>query len=106
MVKPSTPPGAKAADAAEPCNDIIEDVLRVCLAMAPGFTEALVRQIDAKVRQDWACETVYIAEATGKSRRSRNDVILKEYKSGEQVAFLSRRHGLSERRILQIIKGK
>lgn len=88
-------------------EDIVDDVLRRVIEMAPGFSEALARQIARDVRHEWAGETsrvCYIARRDDEVRSRRNEAIRRDYLAGERIGLLSRRYHLSERRILQILK--
>lgn len=81
-------------------DDPVEYTLRCVLAMAPSLSEALVRQAEEHVRN--------VFGETPESRRRviarRNAGIVRDYLAGERLGLLSRRYGLSERRILQIVK--
>lgn len=66
----------------------------------------LVRRIEKERRHEWAGERArvcYIAHKDGELRSERNNRIVRDYLYGERVQLLSRRYGLSERRIWQII---
>ena len=100
-------PSQQPTEAGTPhSEDIIEDILRVCLQMAPGFSEAIMRKIDAEVRPRWAGDRPYINAKAGEGRSTRNDAIVRDYLKGEQISFLSIRYQLTQRRILQIIKSR
>jgi Mor family transcriptional regulator len=89
-------------------DDIIDDVLRRVIALAPGFSAALAKQIAGEVRHEWAGETsriYYVARRDEDVRSKRNAAIVRDYLAGERIALLERRYTLSGRRILQIIKG-
>lgn len=88
-------------------DDIIDDILRRVIEMAPAFSEALARQIAEEARREWAGERVrfyYIARRDDDMRSQRNEAIKRDYLAGERLGLLSRRYGVSERRILQIIR--
>lgn len=60
----------------------------------------------AGVEQDWGGERPYIGKG-GSAQRAmslRDASILREYAAGERVAYLARRHGISERMIWKILK--
>lgn len=87
-------------------NDLIDDVLRRVIEMAPAFSAALAQQISSQVRHDWAGDTVkicYIARESRIMRNQRNDAIKRDWQRGERLPLLERRYGLSERRIRQIL---
>lgn len=88
-------------------DDIIDDVLRLVIEMAPGFSAALAKQIAQQVRHEWAGETsriFYVARRDDDVRSRRNEAIKRDYLAGERLGLLERRYGLSKRRLLQIIK--
>lgn len=88
-------------------DDIIDDVLRRVIEMAPGFSAALAAQIARDTRHEWAgdqARVFYVARREDELRSHRNERIMQDYQQGERLALLERRYGLSKRRILQIIK--
>ena len=88
-------------------NDLIDDVLRRVIEMAPNFSAALAHQISAQVRHDWAGDTIfYIRKNTNSMRNSRDQAIKRDWQRGEHFPLLERRYGLSERRVRQILLQK
>lgn len=90
-------------------EDIVDDVLRRVIEMAPGFSAALAAQIANEVRHEWAGEKThicFIARRDAEVRSQRNEAIVRDYLQGERIALLERRYQLTGRRILQIIKGR
>lgn len=88
-------------------DDIVDDVLRRVLELAPGFTEALAKQVAKDVRHEWAGETsriCYIARREDELRSTRNDSIKRDYLAGEHFELLERRYRLTRRRLQQILK--
>lgn len=85
-------------------DDIVQDILSLVLSMAPGFTAALARQVDAQVRERWGGDRPFIARRVGEGRSARNAAIRRDYLAGERLTLLERRYGLSERHLLRIIK--
>lgn len=96
--------GLIAVAALSQTDDLITDALRVCMALAPAFGEAVARQADAILRERWGGDRVYIARREGDGRSSRNAAIIRDYLAGERLGLLERRYGLTQRRLLQIIK--
>lgn len=84
-------------------NDIIDDILRRVIAMAPGFSAALAAQVDKEARQQWGGDRPYISLRRGAGTSSRNAAIKRDYLAGERIPLLERRYELSPRRIWQII---
>jgi Mor family transcriptional regulator len=87
-------------------NDLIDDVLRRVIEMAPAFSAALAKEISQQVRQDWAGDLLYIAKNNTSMRGQRDLKIRRDWQMGERLALLERRYGLSERRLRQIIFGQ
>lgn len=95
-------PGLEVFDPDE--NDIVADMLRVVLSLAPAFSAELAARAEAEMRDRWGGDNVYISRRTGDGRSARNAAILRDHRNGERVPLLSRRYKLTERRILQILK--
>lgn len=88
-------------------EDIIDDVLRRVIEMAPQFSAAMAKQIAREVRQDWAGEAArvcYIAKRNDELLSARNAAIRRDYLAGERLGLLERRYGIGKRWILKIIK--
>ena len=88
-------------------DDIIDDVLRRVIEMAPGFSAALVAQIAQATRHEWAGEKIrifYIARHDDGVRSLRNEAILRDHQKGERLGLLERRYKLSKRHILRVLK--
>ena len=85
-------------------NDIIDDILRRVIAMAPGFSAALAMQIDKEARAKWGGDRPYIGIRSGAGTSSRNAAIKRDYLAGERILLLERRYKLSNTRIWEIIK--
>lgn len=85
-------------------NDIIDDILRRVIAMAPGFSAALAAQIDKETREQWGGDRPYISLRRGAGRSTRNELIKRDYLAGERIPLLERRYSLSPRQIWRAIK--
>lgn len=85
-------------------NDIIDDILRRVIAMAPGFSAALAVQIDKEARAKWGGDRPYIGIRSGAGTSSRNAAIKRDYLAGEHIPLLERRYGLGKSRLWEIIK--
>ena len=98
-------PADLVVEALEPNeNDIIDDILRRVIAMAPGFSAALAAQIDKETRQQWGGDRPYISLRRGAGTSSRNAAIKRDYLAGEHIPLLERRYGLGKSRLWEIIK--
>jgi Mor family transcriptional regulator len=86
-------------------SDILDD-LKARLALI-GFKDAQIERCILEVRHDYAGDRVYIGVNYEFQRKhsERNRSIIRDYKSGESIVFLSRRYGLSKQRIWKIING-
>lgn len=89
-------------------DDVVTDILaRVDAALREGDeTDAALAQVEREVRRDWGGERPYIAKAGESARREqslRDEQIRRDFRRGERVALLARRHGISERRIRKIL---
>jgi len=72
------------------------------------LTAEIIDQIEAEIRQEWGGERFYLPR-TGESDRlaaerdARNRAILRDWRNGERIELLSRRYGLTRKRIYEII---
>lgn len=103
------PPAAPITQAPPPYtpnpNDIIDDILRMVVAMAPGFSAALAAQVEKQARNQWGGDRPYIGKRSGSGTSTRNASIKRDYwQCGERIALLERRYGLSKARLWEIIK--
>lgn len=94
------PDAAAAFDSA----DIVDDIFRRVLELAPGFQLAVAQQIASDVRRDWGGGRAYVLGDGPAERQRRDASIIRAYTAGERVAYLSRIHNLSERQIKRILK--
>ncbi len=94
-------------------DDILGDMAQhvasaLCQAfdLPPEQVAQVVKRVEKGRRQEWAgdyARVCYIAHRDDEVRSDRNEQIVRDYLYGERVSLLSRRYGLSERRIWQII---
>ena len=88
-------------------NDLLADVLQR-IAKITALPPAQIQSLEAELRADWGGGRAYIArmgECGARLQAQRDIRIRQEHRNGESVRLLSRRWGLSERRIRQIISG-
>jgi Mor family transcriptional regulator len=85
-------------------NDILQDLKERLEAI--GFNDPKIEKVIFETRSDWAGERPYISVKIDidKKMSERNRAIMLDYKKGESVIFLSRRHHLSRKRIYEILK--
>lgn len=80
-----------------------------CLAL--GISEETAKMVASAlpktVAKDYNGERPYIGKGRDAEREmsSRNRSIIRDWKAGERVALLSRRYGISSRRVRQIVAG-
>jgi Mor family transcriptional regulator len=86
-------------------TDILEDLKKRLADI--GFVDANIEKVIMQVRKDYAGDRVYIGVNYEFQRKhsERNRSIIRDYKSGESIVFLSRRYSLSKQRIWKIING-
>jgi Mor family transcriptional regulator len=91
--------------------DIITDMLqRVAdkLGKLPKHAAEAFTEIEVQARNDWGGQRHYIAKVgeTGRQQMAQRDAaILADHRRGEHEELLSRRWGISVRRIRQIVSG-
>lgn len=92
--------------------DIVSDILQRVVAVVPArLAQQLglqITEIEMQVRRDWGGERHYIARrkddpAAQQYIAQRNEQIWREYQRGERIPLLRRRHGISDRRLREII---
>lgn len=64
------------------------------------FTEAVARQIEQEIRQEYGGDVLYIAQA---DRAARNRRIHRDHAHGESQELLMRRYRLSRRQLQRIL---
>lgn len=77
--------------------------------LLPELGPVVAEKVERQVRRDWGGERPYIAKQgeLGRDQQSeRDERIRREHRRGDHPALLSRRHGVSERRIRQIVRGR
>lgn len=85
-------------------GDIIDDILRRVLEMAPSFSAAIAKKISQETRHDWNGDRPYISQDGGQEYKTQRDQrMLKDWQRGERIPLLVRRYGISERRVRQIL---
>lgn len=91
-------------------GDMAQHVTReVCatFSLPADQVAQLIKRIEDERRHEWSgarARICYVAHRGSEVQSDRNDRIVRDYLYGERVQLLSRRYGLSERRIWQIIR--
>lgn len=85
-------------------DDFVDQVLATVRALVPGLSADLCDRASAAIRERWGGDRPYIARRAGEGRSGRNESIRRDYQRGERLALLERRYGLTQRRLLQIVK--
>lgn len=99
--EPAIEPPAMPWDAAG--DDIVADILRRVMTLAPEFSALLAARVDREVRELWGRDRCYIARRAGDGTSARNDAIRRDHRNGERIGLLCRRYRLSRQRIHQIL---
>lgn len=87
-------------------NDLVADILQRISERKGKLTKSAVREIESEVRRDWGGGKHYVARVgeCGQAILSERDAAIRaQHRRGDHVKLLSRRWGLSERRIRQIL---
>lgn len=86
--------------------DVIADILQR-IVDAAGVPDDVVKQVERDARQYWGGERCYVAKAGESPRRreafERAERIRAEFRRGEHVELLARRHELSPRHVRRIL---
>lgn len=97
-----------AGEAAQAELDIVGDILRRISELVPAVDLDALADVEAAVRHDWGGDRAYVTKR-GESHQARmskrDEAIRDQHQRGESVPLLSRRWGVSERRIRQIVGG-
>ena len=96
--------GKSTNHAAPLSDDFVDDVLALLASLLPGVTPDHCAAASAAIRERWGGDRPYIARRAGEGRSGRNESIRRDYQRGERLALLERRYGLTQRRLLQIVK--
>lgn len=90
----------------EPANDLVSDILGRIAERHAKLPARVARQIEADIRRDWGGERHYIAKLgeSGRAQLAERDALIRQQaRRGERVKLLSRRWGISEKRVRQIL---
>lgn len=101
--KPPKPPEPFAFEGE---NDIVTDILRMVIAMAPEFSAELARRVEREAKERWGGDRVYIPRHGRRAGPSQRDLdIRRDHANGERIAYLERKYGIKRSRLWEIIKG-
>jgi len=88
--------------------DFVSDLMATAMAVCAQFTADHAKELERRLVANWGGDRPYIGKL-GKEARNmtslRNMAIIRDFKAGERIPFLSRRYGLSKVRVWQIIQG-
>lgn len=102
-------PNAAQADSQQPAGDCFGDIVLDILGRFAELLHARVdefRDLEEEIRREWGGCNAYVLKVgiSGRAAFSRrNDRIRAEHQRGEHVELLARRHGLTVRRVRQIV---
>lgn len=86
-------------------QDLIDDIVDRLSGVLPATARTMLDKVARDAREAWGGDRVFISKRPGEGRSERNQSILRDYQRGERLGLLARRYNLTERRILQIIRG-
>lgn len=86
--------------------DVVTDTLLRLHERHAKIPQALLLDVEREIRADWGGEWHYVPR-TGEDTRAalaeRDRVILADHRRGDHAELIARRHGISVRRVWQII---
>lgn len=102
MVTKNRDTSQASLDQVEHTDDVVEFTLRCVMALAPSLSAAVVASAEQHVRSVFGGDEVWVSKRRDLARR--NESIMREYLAGERIAYLSRKHHISERHVIRIVK--
>lgn len=78
----------------------LQDLLRHHIA---GIGDDTLRTLGAAIRERWGGDKPYIARRPGEGRSERNAAIRREYRRGDPVPLLMRRHNVSRVTVWRVL---
>lgn len=84
-------------------DDFVIDVQTTIRRIASNIQDDTINAIGAAIRERWGGDRPYIAKRPGEGRSERNAAIRREFRRGDSIPLLSRRHNLGRRQILRIV---
>jgi Mor family transcriptional regulator len=85
-------------------DDIVADILRRLVQLTPGFSAAVLQQVERDIRAHWGGDRPYIARRAGEGTSARNEAIRRDHQAGERTGLLCRRYRLTPRQIQRILR--
>jgi Mor family transcriptional regulator len=78
------------------------------MGITPETAALIATEVAGSVARDYAGERVYIGKRDEEQcvMSARNRSIIRDHRSGERVALLSRRYGISRKRVYEIVNGE
>jgi len=98
---PATTPPPDVLRQVPICEDVVQFTLRCVLALAPELSAAIVKAADAKAREHFGGDSVWVGRR--RDLAERNALIRRDFERGERVALLSRRYQLSPVQVWRIL---
>jgi len=88
-------------------NQVRETIFRSLLESGtrPDAAQAAADAAVLAMQSEFAGDRIYVAKSKELEMMARNRAIIQEWRSGERVAFIARRYGITERRVRMIIAG-
>ncbi|WEN13691.1 Mor transcription activator family protein [Rhodanobacter sp. AS-Z3] len=85
--------------------DLVADILQR-IGLHAKLPAKVAQAVEREVRDDWGGERHYIAKVgeSGKAQLTERDKQIRDaYRQGEHIELLARRHGISVKRVQQIV---
>ncbi len=87
--------------------DMIQRIASLTLPSDAASRERVLQTLEKELRSTWGGDRAYIPHRRGdvdnKLHSERNSRILREHQQGRHIAWMAKKEGLSERRVLQIV---
>lgn len=93
-----------AADHTDPEPDVVAYTLQMVVAMAPGFSAALVRQIEERVRADLGGRRLYVPKRGKHLTPEQRDAVYRDGLTAKTDIEIAAEHGICKRSIANIMK--
>lgn len=84
--------------------DLLDHVLRICLEMAPGFTEEVARQIGERTRLELGGQRVTLAKRGKRLTEEKRAAVYQDITSSLPTEEIIRRHEISRASIYRLAK--
>jgi Mor family transcriptional regulator len=84
--------------------DIVALVLKMVIEMAPGFSEAIARQIEQEVKEKHGGQRLFIPKGTKRLTAEQREAVFKDGLSNMDNDEIIKKHNISRRTIYRVMK--